>query len=283
MMTRFLDFDFLQTAHNDWASAPITVSQVTSSYSKTPPMPVVNGEVVYEWHKNARPARHSTFHVLDLHAQRRRRAYVRGGRRLADELEDRARQRAYETTPWHVAMHFPGSAQLGLGKKLLEEYPWWRFEPHPEWVEPRSTTLFEPHAEWYDNHQKWAERKGRWDLPYAAGIPGEVRFIYIPGNNCLPVDGAHGAAPGAGVAYRAFLFDPVWGKRFDLGTVVKSGPCRDGLATARRASSSRPTASLCSLPIAFDGAEGSAWKDYGTATPTPGGPPGRRQRHADGA
>ena len=38
--------------HNGWDSAPITVSQVTSSYSKTPPMPVVNSEVVYEWHKN---------------------------------------------------------------------------------------------------------------------------------------------------------------------------------------------------------------------------------------
>ena len=49
---RGVDFDFLQTAHNEWASAPITVSQVTMSYSKTPPRPVVNGEVTYEWHKN---------------------------------------------------------------------------------------------------------------------------------------------------------------------------------------------------------------------------------------
>ena len=68
---------------------------------------------------------------------------------------------AYERTPWHVAMHYPGCAQIARGKKLLEEYPWWRFEPHPEWVEPRSSAHTKPHAEWYDNHQKWAEMKGR--------------------------------------------------------------------------------------------------------------------------
>ena len=137
---------------------------------------------------------------------------------------------AYETIPWHVAMHYPGSAQLGMGKKLLEEYPWWRFEPHPEWVEPHSTTLLEPHAEWYDNHQKWAELKGRWDLPYAAGIPGEVRFIYIPGNHDYQMTAPIVRNLEPDVDYRAFLFDPIWGKRFDLGKVGKSKP-QNGRAT----------------------------------------------------
>jgi hypothetical protein len=135
---------------------------------------------------------------------------------------------AYETTPWHVAMHFPGSAQLGLGKGLLEKYPWWRFEPHPEWVEPHSTTLFEPHAEWYDNHKAWADRNGRWDLPYAAGIPGEVRFIYIPGNNSYQLTAPTVQHLEPDTTYRAFLFDPVWGKRFDLETVDKTAPSASG-------------------------------------------------------
>ena len=39
-----LDFDLLQTAHNDWTTAPITVSQVTSSYSKTPTINVAPGK-----------------------------------------------------------------------------------------------------------------------------------------------------------------------------------------------------------------------------------------------
>ena len=40
-------------------------------------------------------------------------------------------------------------------------YPWWRFEPHPEWVDPH-----------------WS--KDNYEQPYAAGIPGEVRVIFIP-------------------------------------------------------------------------------------------------------
>ena len=147
-----VDFDFLQTAHNDWASAPITVSQVTSSYSKTPPMPVVNGEVVYEWHKNQgrQDIQRFMFWTCMLNGAAGH-TYGAGGvwQMNSEKVHGST---AYETTPWHVAMHFPGSAELGLGKKLLEEYPWWRFEPHPEWVEPHSTTLLEPHAEWYDNH-----------------------------------------------------------------------------------------------------------------------------------
>ena len=219
-----VDFDFLQTAHNEWASAPITVSQVTMSYSKTPPMPVVNGEVTYEWHKNQ--SRHDLQRFMfwtDMLNGSAGHTYGAGGIWQMN-TETVHGSTAYETIPWHVAMHYPGSAQLGLGKKLLEEYPWWRFQPHPEWVEPHSTTLLGPHAEWYDNHQKWAELKGRWDLPYAAGIPGEVRFIYIPGNNDYQLTAPTVMNLEPGVNYRAFLFDPIWGNRIDLGPVVKIMP-----------------------------------------------------------
>jgi hypothetical protein len=219
-----VDFDFLQTAHNEWASAPITVSQVTMSYSKTPPMPVVNGEVTYEWHKNQ--SRHDLQRFMFWTCMLNGAAghtYGAGGIWQMN-TEKVHGSTGYETIPWHVAMHYPGSAQLGLGKKLLEEYPWWRFQPHPEWVEPHSTTLLEPHAEWYDNHQKWAELNGRWDLPYAAGIPGEVRFIYIPGNNDYQLTAPTVLHLEPDVNYRAFLFDPLWGQRFDLGPVVNHKP-----------------------------------------------------------
>ncbi len=217
-----LDFDFLQTAHNEWASAPITVSQVTSSYSKTPPMPVVNGEVTYEWHKNQsqHDLQRFMFWTCMLNGAAGH-TYGAGGLWQMN-TEAVHGSDAYETIPWFVAMHYPGSAELGLGKRLLEKYPWWRFEPHPEWVEPHSTTLFEPHAEWYDNHKAWAERKGRWELPYAAGIPGEVRFIYIPGNNSYQLTAPTVKHLEPEASYRAFLFDPTWGKRIDLGTVPKA-------------------------------------------------------------
>jgi len=218
----FCDFDILQTAHNDWASAPITVSSFTASYSKTPIMPVVNSEVVYEWHKDA--GRHDIqrymFWVCMLSGAAGH-TYGAGGVWQMNSASVHGSD-AYERTPWYVAMHYPGCVQISLGKKLLEEYPWWRFEPHPEWVEPHSSTHSEPHSEWYDNHKKWAEMKGRSDLPFVAGIPGRVRFIYIPGNKSY-----HLVAPTVrqlepDVDYRAFLFEPMWGKRIDLGKVEKT-------------------------------------------------------------
>ena len=40
----------------------------------------------------------------------------------------------YGHMPWDEAMKLPGSGQLGMAKRLLEKYPWQRFEPHPEWA-----------------------------------------------------------------------------------------------------------------------------------------------------
>ena len=52
-------------------------------------------------------------------------------------------------TTWKEGINYPNATLLGIGKKLFEEYPWSRFEPHPEWALGCM----------------------------AAGIPGEVRFI----------------------------------------------------------------------------------------------------------
>lgn len=95
----------------------------------------------------------------------------------------------YDFTTWKEGMAFPGATQVGLGKKLLEKYPWHRFEPHPEWV-----------------------REGR----FAAGIPGELVFVYLPKRGIYDWSGftVEGLAPGT--RYAAF-FDPATGRRFDEG------------------------------------------------------------------
>ncbi len=99
-------------------------------------------------------------------------------------------------TPWEVAYQLPGSGQIGLGKKLLERYNWWRIEPHAEWVEPH-----------------WS--KSNYELPYAAGIRGELRLIFVP----LLFEGPKVANLEPDVSYRAFYFDPATGKERDLGKV----------------------------------------------------------------
>ncbi|NLG67094.1 MAG: DUF4038 domain-containing protein, partial [Actinobacteria bacterium] len=105
-------------------------------------------------------------------------------------------------TLWMDACHLPGSRHVGLGRRLLERYPWWRFESHPEWVEP--------HADDADPTN-----------PYAAGIPGQVRVIYLP-RPALPTPWGKpvtvvGLEPGA--TYRGFFFDPKEGAEYDVGPI----------------------------------------------------------------
>ncbi|MCE9547742.1 MAG: DUF4038 domain-containing protein [Planctomycetia bacterium] len=227
-----IDFDMLQTGHNDWGTAwgnapgaelslmASTVSKVTAAYSKTPPMPVLVGEVGYEGHMmgNRQETQRFTFWASMLNGAAGH-TYGAGG--IWQMNSDTVRGAEYEFTPWSEAMNLPGSGQLGLAKKILQEYPWWRFEPHPEWVDPHGTTLLEPHDKWYDEQKEWKTRGGRFDLPFAAGIPGEVRIVYIPGNhfyNWKP-PAVKGLEPDA--SYHAFYLDPVSGKRFALGNLIR--------------------------------------------------------------
>ena len=103
---------------------------------------------------------------------------------------------AWGSTAWEDAYLLPGSFQVGLGRKLLERYRWWKFEPHPEWVAPHWTR---------DNYL----------LPSAGGIPGEVRVIFCPQADDKPV--VKGLEKGT--TYSASLFDPVTGADWPIGTV----------------------------------------------------------------
>ena len=132
-------------------------------------------------------------------------------------------------TTWKEGMNYPGSTQLGIGKKLLEQYPWSRFEPHPEWA---------PGC-------------------IAAGIPGEVRFIYQPRRGIYNWEGTVVKNLEPGVTYHVFYFDPATGRRFDQGTVMYAGP-------------TAPPFTGHTKPLlfedAFDKADAASWKDYGTPT-----------------
>jgi hypothetical protein len=75
-------------------------------------------------------------------------------------------------------------------------YPWWRFEPHPEWVDPH-----------------WDE-KNYW-MPFAAGIPGELRVIFIPTLWNLPL--MKSLEPGP---WRGFFFDPRTGREIPIPEVT---------------------------------------------------------------
>jgi hypothetical protein len=99
-------------------------------------------------------------------------------------------------TPWEEAYRLPGSFQMGLGKKLLEKYEWWKFESHPEWTDV----------------------KGKGNIKaYCAGIPGKLKIVYIPFFAGLSWQFTiKGMEPG--IKYSAYFFDPLTGDTYDQGT-----------------------------------------------------------------
>lgn len=202
-----LDLNMLQTGHDGYRSVPNTVAKVRQEYRRTPTMPVLVGEANYEGiiHFNEAEIERLTFWSALLSGAC---GHTYGANGLW-QLNNPGRP--YGASPWggawggpnwEDASRLPGSAQLGLAKKLLERYPWWRFEPHPDWVEP-------------------AGSPANVDLPFAAGIPGEVRVIYfywptfqVP----TPQHTVRGIE--SGMRYRAFFWDPRSGQEYDLGGIT---------------------------------------------------------------
>jgi hypothetical protein len=146
-------------------------------------------------------------------------------------------------------MQLPGSYQIGLGAKLLRRYPWWEFKPHPEWVTPRGTTLLGPNSEiaGFDLGQKdevnevttadfreapeladpkgeWQARHGNFRAPYAAGVAGEVRVVYIPYFGWIAPPPPTILALEPGVHYHAYYWEPMLGIKIDLGRVERPAP-----------------------------------------------------------
>jgi hypothetical protein len=227
-----INFDMLQTGHGDWDAARGAIPKLKAAYLRKPPMPVMIGEYCYEGHMQTafQDVQRYVFWATMLSGSAGH-TYGAAGVWHASVDGDPGTANVYDWTTWKEGMNFPGSTQLGLGKKLLEQYPWSRFEPHPEWVETNV---------------------------YAAGIPGEVRFIYQPRRGVYDWSGVIVKGLERDVPYHGYYFNPGNAKRYDLGTLISAGP-----APKPFEGHTQPVI----FADAFDGKVGSsAWKDYGTPT-----------------
>ena len=195
-----LDFDMLQTGHSDRASIPNTVKLVTASRAANPQMPVIDGEVCYEGilEQSRQEVQRFMFWACVLSGAAGH-TYGANGIWQVNTAErpfgPSPHGRSWGDTPWDTAMDLPGSRQLGLAKAMLTRYPWWRMEPHPEWVEPHWTPA-------------------NYVQPYCAGIPRELRVIFMP--PLWDVPKVVGLEPD--VTYRAFYFNPATGAEHVVGT-----------------------------------------------------------------
>jgi len=194
-----IDFDMVGGNHDEAvAVAAKTLAILTTAYAKNPPMPVLVGETCYEGHMQQGfgdlQRRILWMNMLSGAAGH---TYGAAGIWHAGVEGNPGHSGAwggqvYDWTTWKEGMNYPGSAQLGLGKKLLEKYPWSRFEPHREWVEGGC---------------------------FAAGIPGEVRIIYMPRRNIYNWSGPTVTNLEPDVDWHVYYFDPATGRTFDQGTI----------------------------------------------------------------
>jgi len=195
-----LDFDMLQTGHDDRKSAPNTIEVVNRSLAASPTMPVVIGEVCYEGIQEAsrQEVQRFMFWAAILSGN--------GGHTYGANgiWQVNTREKPYGLSPhghswggpaWDIAAQLPGSGQLGLAKGLLTRYSWWKLEAHPEMVDPH-----------------W-EKPNYWQ-PFAAQIPGEAVLVYAP--STTEAREIRNLKPGT---YRAFFFNPTNGIETEIGSV----------------------------------------------------------------
>ncbi len=140
-----LDFDLLQCGHFGFQLLEPTVDLVQKAIAQQPVMPLVNGEVNYEgiagscWQEQQRfqfwtcmldGGAGYSYGAAGLWVFWNRTTFSKGGD--SEYMEDAG------GGPWEDVMHLPGSAQVGIGKRILERFPWWRFERINE---PRAVAL----------------------------------------------------------------------------------------------------------------------------------------------
>lgn len=187
------DFDMVGIGHDGYKTAAQSLDLLKSCLSQQPLRPALCGEACYEGHMqtNFQDLQRHLFWSFMLSGAAGH-TYGAAGIWHASVDGDPGIDPVYDWTTWKEGMNLPGSAQLGLGKELLEHYRWASFETHAEWTEKDC---------------------------YAAGIPGQVRFIYRPKRGIYDWNGmvVQGLEPD--VQYSGFYFDPATGRRFPVGPV----------------------------------------------------------------
>lgn len=203
-----LDIDMLQTGHSGYPTLATTVDILEEALAHEPRLPVLVSEANYEGiQESSREEMQRFLFWSCMLSGAMGHTYGANGLWQVNSREKPYGPSPHGTswgdTPWEEAYQLPGSAQLGLGKRLLERYPWQAFEPHPEWVEPRQGP------------------QNRMSV-YAAGVPGQIRFLFIPAQASWVAWRGRLIVRQLeeGASYHGFYYNPRNGQAHDLGTVT---------------------------------------------------------------
>lgn len=202
-----IDFEMLQTGHGGYASLAPTVRMLRASLDKEPRMPVFVSEVNYEGivESGREEQQRFLFWTAMLSGAF---GHTYGANGL---WQVNGRDEPYGKSPhgtawggpaWDGAARLPGSQHLGVAKRVLEQFRWWRFERHDEWADPIA-----------DEERPMAA--------YAAGIPGEVRIVFVPAESVWTIWSGTMQITHLepDTTYQASFVDPKTGEASALGDV----------------------------------------------------------------
>ncbi|QGZ94936.1 DUF5060 domain-containing protein [Terricaulis silvestris] len=235
------DFDLFQPSHSGWASIRAEIVQLNMHYARTHvKKPLIVGEVGWETlgGHHYEDLQRMAFWLAMLNGAAGF-AYGNAITGLAYDVDKPFHRIRFSFLRWDEAMNFPASNQLGIAAALLQGYPWQRLEPRPDWISPGGPTFLDPQSEvgGFDidligslgkrpealdrefPSGAWQTRDADFRLPYAAGIPGTLRIIYIPSTGFPGVGSPTVLKLEPGIVYRAYYWEPTLGVKVDLGKV----------------------------------------------------------------
>ena len=247
------DFDLFQAGHRGWPSIATAIALLNMHYARTSvAKPLVVGEIGLEGINGEHMAdyQRTAFWLSMLNGAA---GFSYSNVLIANSysIEKPFHIIKYSLLDWQEGLQLPGAYQTSLGANLLKQYAWHRFAPHPEWITPAGTTLLEPQTavggfdidlvaalntstQQLENDipaGEWRRKKGNFRLPYAAGIPGEVRFIYLPYRPAMlfsPNYDLKVLELEPNVSYHVYYWEPSLGVKFDLGVVESLGVAGPG-------------------------------------------------------
>lgn len=195
------DFDMVGIGHDGYKTAMQSLDLMKSCQSQQPYKPVLCGEACYEGHMqtNFQDLQRHLFWSFMLSGAAGH-TYGAAGIWQGSVEGDPGIDPVYDWTTWKEGMNYPGSTQLGIGKKLLEQYNWSGFESHPEWVDKDC---------------------------FASGIPGKVRFIYQPKRGIYTWDGPEVKDLEPAIDWHVYYWDPATGRKFDQGIIKATANAAD--------------------------------------------------------
>ena len=194
-----LDFEMLQTGHLGFSTLADTVDMIESARAAEPRLPLLVAEANYEgeYGSSLEDVQRYLFWMSMLSGAMGHTYGAHGiwqVNRPGKPYGPSPHGLGYGDRSWQEASALPGARQVGLAARFLARLPWWRFEPHPEWVEP---------------HQEPGDRMG----VYAAGIEGRIAVLFVPLHALWKL--ANGTVTlGAlqpGASYDVLYFDPISG------------------------------------------------------------------------